>query len=264
MTKKFLVNTISKTSLQPLLYKLQLLALTGMNYGNANTLGHDYTGEKKVIEFIEKKTHLKHQFIFFDVGANEGNFSLLVASVFKQRPVEIFAFEPTLISYNTLKKNTGSIKNIRLFQFGFGAKEEALPVWSNYEGSGATSLYSQAFANYSFNRNVVEEISLKTLDGFCNEYGVEHVDFLKIDVEGHELFVLQGAQQLLQSKRIQFIQFEFGSFHVYSRTFFKDFWDLLSPLYTIYRIIGNGLYQIKSYSENLEVFRTANFLAELR
>jgi len=38
----------------------------------------------------------------------------------------------------------------------------------------------------------------------------------------------------------------------------------LSHRYSIYRILTNGLCEIKSYNESLEIFRTANFLAELK
>jgi hypothetical protein len=153
---------------------------------------------------------------------------------------------------------------IRIFNIGFGERDEEANIYANYKGSGAASLYKEGFYNYRANENIVEAISLKTLDGFCSEQGIEKIDFLKIDVEGHELFVLKGAAQMLQSKKIRFIQFEFGSLHVFSRTFFKDFWDMLSPFYTICRVVGDGIVEIRSYSENLEIFRTANFLAELK
>lgn len=67
---------------------------------------------------------------------------------------------------------------------------------------------------------------------------------------------------MLEEQRIQFIQFEFGGTNVESRTYFRDFWYLLSPDYILHRIVGNGLCRIDAYSEFLEIFVTANFLAE--
>jgi hypothetical protein len=57
-------------------------------------------------------------------------------------------------------------------------------------------------------------------------------------VHGHELQALEGAAELLRAGRIRAIQFEFGGANVDSRTFFRDFWNLL------YGRFGYSLYQI--------------------
>ncbi|MBS1745669.1 MAG: FkbM family methyltransferase [Bacteroidetes bacterium] len=262
--KKLLVPVICKKNFQSLWEKLYLFAVTGMNYGSANMIGVRSTGELKVIELIEKKIQQECDIILFDVGANEGGYTQLLASDFKHNNKKIFAFEPSQVSFGNLRQHTLDLPFVQLYNFGFSDKEEAAQIFANYKGSGAATIYKEGFYNYRSNENFTENISLKTIDGFCCEQGVTKIDFLKIDVEGHEWYVLKGAQQMMQSKRIRFIQFEFGSFHVFSRTFFKDFWDMLSPTYSVYRIVCDGIVEIKSYSENLEIFRTANFLAELK
>jgi FkbM family methyltransferase len=261
--KEKLVPLICKRSLQPLLHKMYLFALTGMNYGNANTMDHEKTGEKKVIEYVQEKVAAE-AFTLFDVGANAGNYALLAADTVKDKQLHIFAFEPSRHSFRLLTDNTAPLFNIHLYNAGLGQAEETVNLYSNYEGSGATTVYNAAFEQYHQNKNIVEQVQLQTLDGFCEKNSVEVIDLLKIDVEGHELPVLLGAEKMLKRGAIKFIQFEFGSAHIYSKTFFKDFWDLLSPQYTIYRVITNGLFELKSYSENLEIFRTANFLAQLK
>ncbi len=243
--------------------KLYLFALTGMNYGNANTLSHEFTGEKKILGWIKEKLPAADDLVIFDVGANEGNYSTLVSEVFNNKKINVYSFEPSKHSFERLIQNTQHLPCIQYFNFGFGRQQETANIYSNYEGSGATTLYKSAFGSYALNKNISEKISLKTIDEFCTLHSIHQIDLLKIDVEGHELAVLEGAINIIKRKAIKFIQFEFGPCHVYSRTFFKDFWDLLSPYYTICRIISDGLLEIKTYTENLEVFRTANFLAEL-
>jgi hypothetical protein len=49
-----------------------------------------------------------------------------------------------------------------------------------------------------------------TLDIYCEERGIARIDLLKIDVEGAELQVLQGAQEMLRARRIGCVAFEFG------------------------------------------------------
>jgi len=85
-----------------------------------------------------------------------------------------------------------------------------------------------------------------------------------LDVEGHEYAVLQGAKELIERNKIQFIQFEFGGCNIDSRVFFQDFFYFLSPKYKIFRVLKDGLYPINEYSENLEVFSVTNYFAQLR
>jgi hypothetical protein len=83
-----------------------------------------------------------------------------------------------------------------------------------------------------------------------------------MDVEGNELKVLNGSKGMLNEGKIDFIQFEFGGCNIDSRTYFQDFFYLLKERYRIYRIIGDGLYEIRQYREQFEIFTTTNFFAE--
>ena len=60
-----------------------------------------------------------------------------------------------------------------------------------------------------------------------DEKKIDDIDFIKIDVEGHELAVLQGAVNMINQNRIKVIQFEFNVANILSRVFLKDFYDLL-------------------------------------
>jgi hypothetical protein len=88
--------------------------------------------------------------------------------------------------------------------------------------------------------------------------------FHEDDIEGHELAALAGATKALKSKTIGALSFEFGSGNVNSRTYFHDFWDLLSEHgYSVYRILPSGrALRIERYDENLEYFRgVSNYVA---
>ena len=87
---------------------------------------------------------------------------------------------------------------------------------------------------------------------------------LKIDTEGHEFAVLRGASNLLKTGRIDVIHFEFNEMNVVSRVFFKDIWDFL-PNYDFYRMLPDGLAQIKNYSPVFcEIFAYQNIVAKLK
>jgi hypothetical protein len=100
-----------------------------------------------------------------------------------------------------------------------------------------------------------------TIDIFCLKNKINHIHFLKIDVEGHELAVLKGAAKMLENKQIDVIQFEFGAGNSFSKTFFLDFFKLLSPAYSIYRLLSDGFVPIHKYEADLELLILTYFVA---
>ena len=109
-----------------------------------------------------------------------------------------------------------------------------------------------------------EEIVVKTLDSFCADNDIHQIHLLKLDVEGHELAALKGATRFLQAGRIDFIQFEFGGCNIDARTFFQDYYYLLTDQYRLYRVLIDGLHELTGYREADEIFITTNFLAARR
>ena len=98
------------------------------------------------------------------------------------------------------------------------------------------------------------------LDSFCEQQMIDEVDFLKIDVEGGELEVLRGASNLLEEKKIKVIQFEFNAMNVLSRSFLKDFYNILGG-YAIFRLLPDGLVALGAWNPANEIFRYQNLVA---
>ena len=104
---------------------------------------------------------------------------------------------------------------------------------------------------------------MKTLDEYCRNNAVTSIDLLKIDVEGHELDVLEGARAMFSNTSVKFVQFEFGGCNIDTRTFIQDFFYFFKPFgFEIYRITPSGYCQhLPVYKETYEQFITTNFLA---
>ena len=85
---------------------------------------------------------------------------------------------------------------------------------------------------------------------------------MKIDVEGHELDVLNGGKEFFEKKAIDMVTFEFGGCNIDTRTYFQDFWYFFKTYdYKIYRILPNGtFFYIDTYNEEREQFLTSNYL----
>jgi hypothetical protein len=98
------------------------------------------------------------------------------------------------------------------------------------------------------------------------EVQIEVIDFIKMDIEGAELDALHGATASLRAGKIRAIAFEFGCGNVNSRTYLRDFWDLLIPFhFSVFRITpGGALMPIAEYSEELEYFKDVSNYVALR
>ncbi len=246
---------ISRPFLQPLWQALYKLSIRGMNIGGGQEI--NFSGELEVINFLAKKNINREQLTVFDVGAHYGNYASAILDKIDSE-VNLFCFEPSKQTFKNSSHRLGNIDNVRLFNFGFSNEESHATLYRFAQGTTAFSLYNR---NKGEDLIDTDEIYLKTLDDFCRDEGIENIDFLKIDVERHELKVLHGGQNLIQSNLIQFIQFEFGGPNVESRTYFKDVFSYLNPYYQIYRILNIGLVLIDKYSYDCEIFRCTNYLA---
>lgn len=238
---------------------LHRFSLMGMQIGGGSHVGD--SGEESSMNYVREKLSKVHSPIIFDVGANIGSYAQMLTKVFGPMAV-IHAFEPSRKTFEKLRENTAAVPNVQPHHFGLGCENGTLLLFSDADESGMASVYKRRLDHFGIEMGKSEEIQLRTLDSFCEEAGIERIHLLKMDVEGHELKVLQGASRMLSAGRIDFLQFEFGGCNIDSRTFFQEFFYLLSDRYRLYRVVKNGLHPIAEYREIQEVFITTNFIAE--
>ncbi len=135
-------------------------------------------------------------------------------------------------------------------------------------GSALASLTKRRLEHFNTSMNHSEIVETTRFDDFWKTTDTylknpnTIIDYVKIDVEGHELDVLEGFGNLLD--KIGIIQFEFGGTNIDTRTYFQDFWYLFKDKkydFSIYRIAPNGLIPINKYVETDEYFSTTNYIA---
>ena len=235
------------------------LSLAGMNIGQGSDLNN--SGELYIIKYIKGKIKNEENPVLFDVGANIGKYTLLLNKYFDKKNIKIFSFEPSKKSFEELKLNAKEVKNLKIFNLGFGEKEYTATLFSDKEGSSLSSLYKRKLNHFGVKMENKEIVEVETIDNFCSKNSIGRIDFLKLDAEGNEFLILKGAGNMINSGKIDFIQFEFGGCNIDSKTYFQDFYYLLNPRYQIYRILKDGLFPIKKYRETNEIFLTTNYLA---
>jgi FkbM family methyltransferase len=223
--KKILGWFLGKKMGQGFFRLLYFVALKGMNFGGGVTPKD--SGEEYAIEYAMKILG-NRDIKIFDVGANKGEYTSLWLFKTKGENIAIHSFEPAKsLAENLTQKFQG--KPVNVHNMALSGKSGEVTLFSNQEGSGLASLIKRDLAFAGMDMKAQETVLAKTLDEFCSTQKIENIDFLKLDVEGMEISVLSGAENLLRQKKIKFIQFEFGGADIDAKIFFKDFYNLLSP-----------------------------------
>lgn len=263
MIRSLIDSIAGRSGLQRFFEFLYDASLYGMNFGN--THGFKKDGERSALEYVRSRLPVQEEPLnLFDVGANKGSYSLELADIFSEKKFYIHAFEPSKPTFDVFVKNIGNRKEIIANNLGCGEKKEDLKLFTRGPVSGMSSVYKRRLDHIGIDMSLVEDVSFTTVDEYCAEKNIARINFLKMDIEGHEYKCLAGAAAKLKQKSIDFIQFEFGGCNIDSRTYFQDYWYLLHEQYHIHRIVKNGLVPIKKYNERLEVFKNINYLAELK
>lgn len=198
--------------------------------------------------------------VVLDVGAHMGLWTRELLATAADRIECIYAFEPSDAHLAQLKQIKWS--GLEIVQAAVGKESGRAIMYSNQVGSCLASLH----ARHDVAQELREDVRIVSLDDFAKEHALDRIDFLKMDIEGHEPFALQGASRLLSERRIRALSFEFGDTNLNSRTFFRDFWDSLSGFgFRVFRIAPGGkLYPITRYCPDLEDFvRVTNYAAVL-
>jgi len=201
--------------------------------------------------------------IVFDVGANMGEYSKLLLEKSKElnKNIELHIFEPLTTCFKIIQTKFSSEDKIFLNNFGISNEEIETEIYFDIEGSSLASLYERDLSTINKRLNKKEKIKLQRLDNYIIENNITQIDLLKIDVEGHEVSVLNGIGKFLKPDFINVIQFEYGGANIDSRTYLKDLYTIFKNKgYVVCKIMRNGI-QLRDYENKMENFQYANYLA---
>ena len=258
LMKKILSRLEGKKRFQKFFESLFHFSLRGMNYGNG--VDFEKSGELNVLSYINNKFKEEKSIIIFDVGGNLGNYAKTLSQFFNSKAT-IHSFEPSKNTFELFKETTRGLENIIPNNFGLSDDESNKIIYSNGTGSGLASIYHRNLDHLGISMDMQESIKLSTIDSYCRINNIERINFLKLDIEGHELNALNGAKKMIEDGKIDIIQFEFGGCNIDSGTYFQNFFYLLKDKYMLYRILKDGLFEIPAYKETYEIFITINYLA---
>lgn len=154
--------------------------------------------ELNILIDLVKKNSISN---FIDIGANCGFYTFKLAL----QNLKIFAFEPNAEAFlkmeNTIKENNNISSNIKTFPFGLSNKNSIMQMRSlvkhGYTQTGGSCVVENQISTDNLK---IYNAEFKIGDEILNFKKEENLS-IKIDVEGHELNVLKGIQNLLNSNK---------------------------------------------------------------
>lgn len=131
-----------------------------------------------------------------------------------------------------------------LCEYALSDKSEKVKFFKNKDqaSSGTDSIYDMRKIGYIDASFDIIDVQTLTLDKLTSQREISKINFLKIDIEGNELFALRGARLLLSSGSIDFIQIEFGHAARAAGVYLHDIVDFINEYdYKIFVIKPAGL-----------------------
>jgi FkbM family methyltransferase len=150
------------------------------------------------IDHVSSESRQKAYELCFDVGANIGLHSIRLSKKFNK----VYSFEPSSINYDCFIVNLKNQKNVEIFKLGLGnsTSQEKLKWPADSHTCGELSIID--FAE-NFENTKTEIINCVKLDSFN-----VNADFIKIDTQGFESYILEGSLQTLKNKPVLLIETE--------------------------------------------------------
>jgi FkbM family methyltransferase len=194
-----------------------------------------------------------------DVGANVGDWTELVAGLAPAARIDAFEIVPdtaTRMATRFAGRDTITVNEIGLDDHDGEVEVRHCPG------------FSEASSTVARERDMPFELRaarVTTGDRYCAQHGIEHVDLLKIDVEGAEHRVLDGFRGLLASGAVDVVQFEYGRANIASHVLLADFHERFAQLgFDVGKVFPTRV-DFRPYDDRYdEDFRGPNFVAVRR
>jgi FkbM family methyltransferase len=176
--------------------------------------------------------------VIFDIGANIGTFTTWLSKAFPDG--KVYSFEPQRAVFQMLCGNVAinNLYNVYTYNMALGKKNGKLkfeePNYFAKNDFGTFSLVEEVITEKTNNQIVVQ---INTLDTFMNYYGINKIDLIKIDVEGMDVDVLNGAFKTIEKfKPVIFIEHNDNR-----KSILEEIKTYLNNFDYEYEIIGNNM-----------------------
>jgi FkbM family methyltransferase len=153
-----------------------------------------WTGFHDVKELIFLHHFLKSDMVFLDIGANQGEYTLFAAK--RLNNGQVISFEPLPAMIKALEKNItiNDFNNVIINSYGLSNVKGEFPIFDVDNGNEGLATFYKDTLEESKTQCYAE---LKVLDEEFPKMNLNRLDFIKLDIEGGELFALKGSRETL-------------------------------------------------------------------
>ena len=174
----------------------------------------------------------------FDIGANIGCTSIF----FGENCRAVYSFEPSPTTFSFLNRNISSanLRNVTPINIGLGsiAGESELTFAPSNRSGGFVSDKTSASIGHT-----VEKIKIERADDVAKNLGLAGLDLLKIDVEGFEKNVIEGASVIIDRfKPTVTLELNHWCLNAFQRIAIPDFFDFLATRFPILLAVDGNTY----------------------
>jgi FkbM family methyltransferase len=166
---------------------MQMLVMANEDVGREIYFFHKYES----LDVAYLRSAIRPSDICFDVGANTGFFSIVMGACALEG--RVYAFEPIPLNYHLLSANV-LLNGLPVDAYEVAVSDKVgEALFSQSEDSAYSSLVAVG------RRPEVQKITVPTISlaEFASREGIRRIDVMKIDVEGAEQLVLEGAAEIL-------------------------------------------------------------------
>lgn len=180
-----------------------MLSLFGYHFSKYRSKKDEVFGLQKSLCIPDRRA------VIFDVGAYTGESAITYNKYFNGN-CAIFSFEPFKESYELLIENVKGLGNVKAYNFAVGNKNEKTTFYVNNFSATSSFLPSSKEGTELWGKELMEakaeiQVDVQTLDTFVEEQGIDQIDILKMDVQGAEHLVLEGARKTIGQGKIKMI-----------------------------------------------------------
>ncbi|TAF65598.1 MAG: FkbM family methyltransferase [Cytophagales bacterium] len=229
---------------------------------NNNNTNFETNGEKYFLEQLFPAFSKQENNCLLDVGAHEGAWAITAEKILQKQniPHTIHLFEPMRQTFEKLKQTIPQ-NNSHFILNNLGASDhtQEQEIFYDRQGSTLASLHPRNLAQNTVLQT--DNIQLIRLDEYIENQKINHIQLLKIDVEGHEKAVLEGLGQYLNPTFIDAIQFEYGATTRDANYSLLQLYQLLEKKQFILAKLMPQRIEKRPYELRLEHFNYANYVA---
>lgn len=253
---KNIINTDDKPSLFyrgiRKIYRKFFKSRTVNNLSLINTSGENAFAFKLIKQYNEEE-----KLVIFDIGANVGEYSEMIIKHCDKLNIkyQLHLFEPQKECVEVLLSKFNTNSNVFINNVAVSNENGCIDFYMETKGASSSSIYKREV----FVKSEIVQVNTIKLDDYIVKHNIDKINFIKIDVEGHELEVLKSVKNSFD--KIENMQFEYGGTYLDSKCTLNEVYVLLRDYFYIGKINSNGV-NFTPYTIELEDYEYSNYIAE--